>query len=153
MAGNFFDYQRRMLGILLAWGAGNTAASVPMVLSRDARVQQFGLQALAWGAIDAGLALVGRRNAYQQAQRYERGDIDGMAVTHEAHKLRRILLINAGLDVGYILGGAWVARAFPNRPGRQGIGQGILVQGLFLLIYDGLFAWDLSRRWLSRTRS
>jgi hypothetical protein len=149
MAAHFFTYQRRGLGVLLAWGAGNTAAGIPMLFSPDAFVRQFGLQTLIWGAIDAALALAGRHSAQQKATRYERGELDNYAGLREARQLRRILLMNAGLDVGYILGGTWIMHAFPDRRDRCGVGLGIVVQGVFLLIYDGLFAWDLNRRWLT----
>jgi len=150
VAAHFFSYQRRGLGVLLAWGSGNAAAGVPMLLSQDALVRQFGLQTLIWGAIDAALALAGRHSAQQKAERYERGELDNQAELQEARTLRRILLVNAGLDVGYVLGGTWAMRAFPDRRDRRGMGLGIVVQGLFLLIYDSLFAWDLSRRWLKQ---
>lgn len=150
MATHFFSYQRRGLSILLAWGSGNAAAGVPLLLSRDELVRQFGLQTLIWGTIDAALALAGRYSAQQKAERYERGELDTQAELQEARTLRRILLVNAGLDVGYVLGGTWAMRAFPDRRDRRGMGLGIVVQGLFLLIYDSLFAWDLSRRWLKQ---
>ena len=150
MATHFFSYQRRGLSILLAWGSGNAAAGVPLLLSRDELVRQFGLQTLIWGTIDAALALAGRYSAQQKAERYERGELDTQAELQEARTLRRILLVNAGLDVGYVLGGTWAMRAFPDRRDRRGMGLGIVVQGLFLLIYDSLFAWDLNRRWLKQ---
>lgn len=55
---------------------------------------------------------------------------------------RRILLINAGLDVGYIaVGGVLLAI---KRPMLRGFGLAICVQGLFLLVFD-LVWWELLR--------
>jgi hypothetical protein len=45
--------------------------------------------------------------------------------------LRTVLLVNAGLDVGYVAGGVAMARR-----GRPGDGLAIAGQGLFLLWLD-----------------
>lgn len=149
---HFFAYQRRMLGILLAWGLGNMLLGVLAWAIRDPLVRQFGVQALVWGAIDAALALFGRRSARRKAAAYERGDLDNADMLREAANMRRILLVNAGLDVGYIVGGVWVMRRFHARRDRRGMGLGILVQGAFLLVYDSLLARDISRRWIPQTQ-
>ncbi len=143
----FFHYQRRILAILLAWGLGNMVVSPLVLLRHDPFWRQFGLQAFVWGAIDALLALAGRRQAVRDATHYAEGKLDDTAVQHKALGLRRILLINAGLDVLYVLSGYWVAQKFRDRPNRRGLGLGILVQGAFLLIYDLAMARDVDRRW------
>jgi hypothetical protein len=55
----------------------------------------------------------------------------------EALKLRRLLWINAGLDVIYIVGGVGLALTLGTRNTRwYGHGVGIIVQGAFLLVFD-----------------
>ncbi|WP_337845123.1 hypothetical protein [Thermus sp.] len=56
-------------------------------------------------------------------------------------ELRRLLLLNAGLDLLYVGAGLWLLR----RPGPtlMGFGLAIVVQGLFLLVFDLLHALGL----------
>src|SRR3569832_2109310 len=120
----FFHFQERVLKILLAWGAGSVAVGAPALLSRNQALRHAGIQALAWGAIDAALAYLGRRGA--------RAKIAAQAQVGatQARRFRTILLVNAGLDVGYVAGGLALARTSRGRADRLGMGIGILVQGL-----------------------
>jgi type IV secretory pathway VirB6-like protein len=54
--------------------------------------------------------------------------------------LRQVLSINSGLDVGYIVAG--IVLATSSQPLLKGFGWAVVVQGLFLLIFDLTFlAW------------
>lgn len=65
-----------------------------------------------------------------------------VAPPESLESFRRILLINAGLDVGYIVvGGVLLAM---KRPMLRGFGAAVCVQGLFLLAFD-LVWWELLR--------
>lgn len=145
---NFFVYQRRALRPLLRWGVGSSLAGAAMALLPSAYWRQFGMQAAAWGAIDAALAIAGRRSALLKAERSFAGDMSEAKERDEAEQFRRILLVNAGLDVIYIVAGLATARRYADRPGRRGLGHGVAAQGLFLLIFDSLLARDVGARWL-----
>lgn len=91
----------------------------------------FGAQAVGWGAIDALIAGIGLAG-----QRRERNAAAGEGEL-AARKLRRLLWINAVLDVGYVAGGVWLARSKGgDDPGRRGQGWGIVMQGAFLFWFD-----------------
>jgi hypothetical protein len=108
----------RLLG---RWALGSVVAGG--VLALDQRTRGFGRQTAAWGAVDGVIALVGARR--QAAGR----------TTPDA-RLRRVLLVNAGLDVGYLAAGAWLLR----RTRWRGDGAAVLVQGAFLLWLDATYA-------------
>jgi hypothetical protein len=131
----FFHFQERALGVLWAWGIGSVIVGAPALLSRRPALCQAGLQAVAWGAIDAALAWFGRRGA---RAKIAQAAPDALV---QARRFRTILLVNAGLDIGYVAGGLALARRARGRPDRVGMGWGIAVQGLFLLIFDSLLAW------------
>lgn len=137
---NFFRFQHRALGVLWAWGLGSVSAGVPMLLSRDQRIRQAGVQSVVWGAIDAALAWFGRRGA---RAKISQGANDG---PRQARRFRMILLINAGLDVGYVVSGWVLLRGARGRDQRVGMGLGIIIQGLFLFMYDSVLAWMVGRR-------
>ncbi|MCC6615742.1 MAG: hypothetical protein IT320_19890 [Anaerolineae bacterium] len=53
----------------------------------------------------------------------------------EGNNLRRLLWINAGLDILYMIGGWWTTlRA--RKPWLRGVGLGVILQGLALFIFD-----------------
>lgn len=126
---------------LLGWSALSVAAGAPLAASQPPLLRGLGQQFIAWGAIDGAIALAGRwsqRRKLEQDAGHE-GDIAA---------LRRLLLVNAGLDVLYVAGGMTLAvRRGKNDPYWLGVGLGIVVQGGFLLGFDlwhGLNAPDIS---------
>lgn len=142
---NFFDYQRRALRPLLVWGVGSAVAGA-LLLPFAGFWRQFGLQAASWGAIDAALAAFGRAGAARKAARLAAGELAADEAEQAAAQFRRVLLVNAGLDLLYIASGLFTALRFRERPDRVGLGAGIVVQGLFLLVFDTLLARAVGRR-------
>ena len=142
----FFAQQHELLGGLLGWGVGSIVIGAGLLGDHSPVGRQIGLQALTWGAIDALLAWAGRRGARQRSELAlsDRPDPDELKA---AASFERLVAINAGLDLLYIVGGSRLARTAD--PRRRGVGLGILPQGGFLLIYDlSLLAWV--RRWRVR---
>ncbi|GHE11135.1 DUF6992 family protein [Klenkia taihuensis] len=118
--------ETRLTTVLGAWAAGSVVLGG--VLATRPATRGFGRQTAAWGAVDGAIAAVGARN------RRRRGP------TAPA-RLRTVLLVNAGLDVGYLLAGAALLRSDRWR----GDGAAVLVQGAFLLLLDGTAARALPR--------
>ena len=145
---NFYRYQQRRFGILLGWGLVNMLIGILFQAMSSVFWKQFGLQACVWGAIDAALAVFGIRGARRKEQDFRQAKIDRMAEQKEIGWLQRILMVNVGLDVVYILIGTWVLRRFTGSLDGQGLGWGILVQGLWLFLFDGFLTGEIRRRWL-----
>ncbi len=91
-------------------------------------VEAFGRQTVAWAAVDGLLAAGGWAAARRRGARVGPAADDAS----RARGLRRLLLGNAALDVGYLALGAALLR----NPQRRGDGAAILVQGRFLLWLD-----------------
>lgn len=114
---------------LLRWSAASVAVGLPLAAHQEPVRRSLGQQFVAWGAVDGAIALAGR-----WANRRKAGPGAGGA---EEAKLRRLLLVNAGLDVLYVAGGAALAvRRGADDPFWLGTGLGIVVQGGFLLVFD-----------------
>jgi hypothetical protein len=98
-----------------------------------------GEQFLGWPVVNAGIALFGAFSAARRlrtlpdAQTPERRD-------REARNLRRLLRINAALDVGYMAGGMAMLLRPGSSPRARGTGLGIILQGLFLFVFDTLLS-------------
>lgn len=104
-----------------------------------------GIHFFTWGLIDAIIAVVGLINNGRSAQS-ERAD-DPHFVAGESRKLERLLWINAGLDVFYVLGGVWLFRKKgENDPNWRGQGVGVVIQGLFLFLFDVWHALILRKK-------
>lgn len=129
-------FQRLLSDVLLAWGGLNMLAGMALLFARNAVLRHIGIQSVAWGAIDAALGLLGRRNADRQ-----RGN-----VAQHARSFQRLVAVNAALDVVYMLGGHALVTGAHGRTARAGAGVGIMIQGAFLFLFDSMLALAV-RRW------
>ncbi len=133
-----WDFQDLLARRLLLWSALSITAGLLLLAFGDTFWRGFGIQAAAWGVIDAAIAYFGQRSAARQ-RAASRGDRE--VIGRAAAKLRRLLWINTGLDVLYVAGGVLLV----NTLGRTdlfaaGNGWGVILQGGFLLIFDLLHA-------------
>lgn len=129
---------RRWAGASMAGGA---LLAVVGALRRDTRLRDFGVQNAGWGVINAGIAVGADRVRRRRLARL--ADPRAPDVLAREHRvLRRLLVVNAGLDVGYVACGlAW----YRSRDRSRGHGAAVLVQGAFLLAFDSVHARRLGR--------
>ena len=87
-----------------------------------------------WNLVNAGIAGFALYNLSQ---------MDASAFTYtqslsELQSLDKFLLLNAGLDVGYMAAGAWLwERGLRKKSNRlEGYGKSLILQGGFLLAFD-----------------
>jgi len=137
-----WDFQDALTRRLLLWSTLSLVAGAILLLAGDAFWRGFGLQAVAWGAIDAGIALFGRRAAQKRQASAQPG---AETTAREARNLRRFLWINTGLDVLYVAGGLFLVSTLGRSdPFAAGTGWGIVLQGGFLFVFDLLHARAVS---------
>lgn len=119
---------------LFAWGVMNIALGTLLLLGESLFLRGFGMQAVVWGTINAAIAAFGQSRLPRKLHRLLRRD--GLqASRNERRSLRRLLLINAGLDVLYIVAGLLVIGLLPG-PLAAGNGWGVVLQGSALLVFD-----------------
>jgi hypothetical protein len=144
-ADTLLSAERAHLLRLLAWGASSVLAGTALLAWLRVRgqasggrlLEHFAMQAAAWGAVEVALAAIGWRSLAPR---------DLAAAT----RLDRLLWMNVGLDVGYILVGATLAivgwrLGEGRRLGVVGAGTGVVVQGAALILLDLLLASQISR--------
>lgn len=148
--------QQRLATRLGGWALGSVAGGTAVAVMGAHRTRPmavaFGRQTAAWGAIDGGIAAVGEWRRRRRLNRVDPEDPD--VVEAERASLRRLLLVNAALDVVYVVGGAVLAarpEAVARRTGGRrdaaavrGDGLAVVVQGGFLLWLDVTGARRLS---------
>lgn len=139
----FWQFQRRLTAMLLAWAASSIGTGLLLSRGDDFR-RGVGEQFVGWGVVNAAIALFGWRGASRRQAKPEANTSESLAA--ERRKLSRLLWLNTGLDVFYVLGGWIAARSRGASDERwRGRGVGIMVQGGFLFVFDLLNALALRR--------
>jgi hypothetical protein len=121
-----WKFESDLTNRLLVWSALSLLCGLYLWFATNEFGRGFGIQAAAWGLVDAVIAVFGARSA---AQREFTAD-----PKNEALFIRRVLWFNFGLDILYVIGGGFISMwggLF-----WQGTGWGIVVQGLFLFFFD-----------------
>jgi hypothetical protein len=140
-ADTLLSAERAHLLRLFIWGASSVLAGTALLAWLRARrqpsglLEHFAMQTSAWGVIEVAFAAIGWRSLAAR---------DLAAAT----RLDRLLWMNVGLDVGYILVGATLAIVgwrLGRRLGVVGAGTGVVVQGTALVLLDLLLTSQISR--------
>jgi hypothetical protein len=135
----------RLTALLAGWAGASVALGTALAVGgrRSGRGQlaRFGLQTLAWGAVDGVIAGAGALS------RRGRGALTEDQVNRKARNLRLLLAANAAADVVYIAAGTaiWLRGRKGETTLRMGAGDGlaIVVQGGFLLVLDAVHAAEI----------
>ena len=131
MQNPIWRFESDLTNRLLVWSILSLLSGLYIWFATNEFGRGFGIQLVAWGAVDAAIAIVGAGTA---ARRKSTAD-----PKKEALFIRKVLWINFGLDVLYILGGFWVIRTY-SELFWQGTGWGIVLQGAFLFLFDLIHA-------------
>ena len=134
----FLSVERTLTKTLVSWSVASIALGTSIALTGHKidkkNVTEFGRQTAAWGGVDLAIAGAG-----YLAQR-RRGKLSVDQTQRRIRNLRRLLVINAVADVGYMAGGiATIKRSMQKKPSfRMGPGDGsaIVIQGAFLFVLD-----------------
>ena len=128
--------QKTGMMVLGGWALANIAGGIVLSNNTDGSQKYFHQMNAGWNTINLAIAGFG----YYAAMRTDPGSFDLYQSINEQHKFQKILLFNAGLDVGYMLGGLYMierSKNTTNKPERlKGFGQAIILQGGFLLAFD-----------------
>ncbi len=127
MQNPIWKFESDLTNRLLVWSILSLLSGLYAWFATNEFGRGFGIQLVAWGAVDAAIAIVGAGTA---ARRKSTAD-----PKKEALFIRKVLWINFGLDMLYILGGVWVTQTF-SESFWQGTGWGIVLQGAFLFLFD-----------------
>lgn len=134
----FVAVEKTLTTSLVSWSVGSVVAGSALAIAGqragNEKLVGFGRQTAAWGAIDGVIAGAGLFSQRRRAPLTEGN------VAAKAKGLRRLLLVNALADVGYVAGGLALAGRNRNEKKTLGMGAGdgvaIVIQGIFLLALD-----------------
>lgn len=140
---NRLHKQKVSMLILGSWAAGNIALGGIAASQTSGEARYFHSMNAGWNLVNLGLATAG----YLAATRADPAALGLFESIEEQHRIQKIFLFNAGLDVGYMAGGAYLierARRGGEQAGRlRGFGKSIILQGAFLFVFDlGAYLWQ-----------
>ena len=138
-----WSFSSKLTHRLCIWSALSVFISAGTAFSSIPLLRGLGIQFFAWGVIDGAIAFFGvRASAKKKLKVQESGSVESEA--KESRWLERILWINTGLDVLYVLGGIWLMQTWGAESLLwKGHGVGIIIQGGFLFFFDFFHAFTL----------
>jgi hypothetical protein len=120
--------------ILGSWAAGNMLISGISMGKTESSVRYFHQMNVMWNTVNMGIAAFG---LLSQAPEFTT-HIPDLVANHR--KTENLYLINSGLDLLYIAGGAYMVHQSGSSAKRsdllKGYGQSVMLQGGFLLVFD-----------------
>lgn len=140
---SIFQFQDKISKRLLRWGIGSVIVGLLMRFGGKFG-KNLGNQFITWGLIDAAIAVggqVAKRNRIDHMENPGKAEVQA----EEANNLSRLLWINAGLDVLYIIGGFLWAKRDKGDGAAKGNGLGVIIQGAFLFIFDVFHARNMPK--------
>lgn len=123
--------------VLGSWAVGNMGVgAVGFGVATDERWRAFHLTNLVWNSVNVTLALISLIREW---------DDDAASFTAKQSVVfsegnEKVFFINAALDLGYLVVGAfsWVHGDATQTQWLVGVGQALLIQGAFLMLFDGV---------------
>jgi len=134
---------RAAMGVLLGWAVLNIGTGTAGHFTTQGEPRAFWQANAAWNVVNlaiGGFGLYGQLTATPETWDLGRSLAEGQ-------KMEKLLLLNAGLDVGYVaFGGFLLERGLRTDSAQlRGWGKSLLLQGGFLLLFDAVL-WGLNWR-------
>ncbi len=146
---------QKTLGLTLgAFALANIAVGAVAAGQTSGETTYFHRMNVYWNLVNLGLAGAGLLGSRKRS-----ADPESLADAVRQHEnIKQLLMINAGLDVAYVAGGAYLRARAESHPDNadqlRGYGKAIMVQGGFLFAFDlvNYFIFkkrgDQQERWL-----
>lgn len=130
------NWERSTMNQLLTVGVGSMAVGLVMMQESFGQNYDQGIQHLTWGTINTTIATLALRGISKR-------DYPNLNLFNRTNQLKRVLKINALLDLVYI--GVGTAFILSNNDQLMGHGRGVVTQGSFLFLFDVLHMTRIQR--------
>lgn len=128
--------QKQAMMVLGGWAVSNIAIGAVMRGQHQGVERSFHDMNIGWNLVNLGIATLG----YIGAGKSDPAAMGLFESVQSHHGFQKTLLFNAGLDVGYMLGGLYLMErsknATKNQDRLKGFGKSIILQGGFLFVFD-----------------
>lgn len=129
------DINETAMLVLGGWAAGNILAGTYGNFKSSGEAKYFHQFNAMWNVVNLGIAAFGYFNAVNS----DPSTMTNLEIIKDFNSLQNFLLLNAGLDVAYIATGFYLKERAKNSSSAErlrGYGNGLLLQGGFLLAFD-----------------
>lgn len=130
-----FDFQKQGMVALGSWAAGNFLVSGYQMSRTQEKTYYFHQMNVLWNTVNMGIAVSGYLGAMHSTT-----GLPAMEILTEYHRFSKILLVNTGLDVAYMMTGLYLKERSKQVAKHQhrfaGYGNSLLLQGGFLFLFD-----------------
>lgn len=122
------------MGVLMGWAGLNMAVGSAAFFSTSGRRKYFHQMNAGWNIVNAALATGGLISAANEVP----GSYGLIETARQAEFIEKLLLFNAGLDVGYVAFGGFLRERGRRTDSERlaGYGDSLLLQGGFLFAFD-----------------
>ncbi len=134
------------MAVLGGWSVINIASSPFLALNATGSDRYFYAMNGYWNTVNLVLSVSGLNTLRKQ-------DLNGISTVSaysEHMKFQTVFLFNAALDIAYVSSGFFLiekSKSVLNKSERlQGFGQSLILQGSFLLVFDGIMYGILSSK-------
>ena len=129
------EYNRQGMWILGSWALLNLLVGTIRGFQTRGQVQAFHQMNAYWNLVNLGIAGFGYWQASQVSLR-----VNFWEVMVAQQQIEKVLLFNAALDLGYMAVGFFLIEKGLRLEKERwiGFGKSILLQGAFLLLFDGI---------------
>lgn len=136
-----FNKQRRQINktafkILGGFSAANIIYGTIASSQTSGSTKYFHEMNAIWNGVTLGILAIGHFTEKKE------GDLSFIESLKKQHGVEKTFLFNAGLDIAYIAGGAYLyekSKSTIKKPERlKGYGQSLMMQGGALLLFDGI---------------
>lgn len=129
-------HQQTAMLTLGGWAIVNIGSGLLLRQRASGVTREFHTMNALWNTVNLGIAGFG----YYTALHSDPAAQTLTTVLADHQHFQRVLLFNAGLDIGYIMGGLYLTerarRPEVNQAQLKGFGNSIMLQGGFLLVFD-----------------
>lgn len=140
LTSNYKSINNTGVYILGGWAASNIIYGGLKVNQTISEQKYFHQMNIMWNTVNLSLAGIGLINSYRKNLPTNETDFLKTQL-----KTERVFLINSGLDLVYISTGFILSNQIENNPQINGYGKSLILQGTFLLLFDGLM-YTFNRR-------
>ena len=131
------DLNRKGLTVLGSWAGANLITNGILLANASGSDKYFYQMNVYWNVVNGALAGLG----VLQAKKTQ-ADLSPFQTLEEQSNTEKTFLVNTGLDVAYVMTGVYLLEKSKNSTDSQdklkGYGQSVILQGGFLLLFDGI---------------
>jgi hypothetical protein len=133
---NRLEYNKHGMLILGSWALGNIAVSSFKLSSSSPETQAYHQMNMGWNAVNLIIAGFGYYSSTHAS-----AELSLAGTILEQNGISKVLLFNSALDIGYMIGGAYLmerSKTSDQETRLKGFGKAVIVNGAFLLVFDSI---------------